>query len=176
MKGIDKAILSDKYPDVSFVNSLQTEYLPGAADVLMLLPQPSTLYTMYNSFHHFSDNEQRSLVQKMVQPGSCFCFVEILEPGFFTLIRILFASTILQVFSAPFVKPFSLARLFFTYVIPVNLLTVLYDGIISVLKSKTAGQYRQLLTNISEGDYAITVNSYGSWKGRVIYIKGIPGK
>jgi len=43
---------------------------------------------------------------------------------------------------APFVKPFSLGRLFFTYVVPVNVLTITWDGVISVLRARTAEQYR----------------------------------
>jgi hypothetical protein len=44
----------------------------------------------------------------------------------------------------PFIRPLSLRRIFFTYILPVNLITITYDGIISVLKSRTADQYRSL--------------------------------
>ena len=73
-----------------------------------------------------------------------------------------------------FVKPLSFARLFFTYIIPINLITVTYDGIVSVLKSKTVRHYETLLKNSSTQTFTITVNSIKNWKGNVVYIKGQP--
>jgi len=46
-----------------------------------------------------------------------------------------------------FIKPFSLIRLLFTYILPVNILTITYDGMISVLKSRSLKQYQTLLNN-----------------------------
>jgi len=90
------------------------------------------------------------------------------------VIKIIFTATVIQLLTAPFVKPFSLLRLLFTYIIPVNLFTVAYDGVISVLSSKTAAQYTGLLNNISTQSYRITVNRVNNWKGNLVYIKGKP--
>jgi hypothetical protein len=92
------------------------------------------------------------------------------------MIKIIFTTTILQLCTAPFVKPFSFVRLFFTYIIPVNLFTVTYDGIISVLKSKTAIKYRELFSNIATNSFKISVTKIKSWKINIVYIKGEPVK
>jgi hypothetical protein len=170
-----QTILSDKYPDSS-VKDDQVTYIKTSTDALALVPQPGVCYSMYNAFHHFSSGEQQALIRKMAANSNAFLFAEILQPGILTMIRIIFAATILQLFTAPFIKPFSLKRLFFTYVLPVNLLTVLYDGIISVSKSRSFKYYCRLLEDISDNNFAVSVGQSNNWKGALIFIKGNPVK
>lgn len=170
--GSFKTILSDKYPDRSFKVSGNVCYLEKKEDVLLLKPSPGICYTMYNGFHHFSSVDQINLVKKMVSYKNLFLFAEIVQPGFFTLIKVIFTTTLMQLFTAPFIKPFSMKRMFFTYILPVNLFTILIDGIISVLRSKSAGRYRELFTGLTTNDFEVTVDRFTNWKGSVIYIKG----
>lgn len=169
---IPKTLLSDKYPFIAFTDSEELEYIKSPVDVLALIPQQGICYTMYNGIHHFSPGDQVALVKKMIAGRNSFLFAEILEPGIFTMIKIILTATLLQVFTAPFIKPFSLKRLFFTYVIPVNLFTVMYDGIISVIKSRSVDQYRRLFEGLSVNDFEVSVGRLNNWKGPVIYIKG----
>ena len=167
-------LLTDKYPDTAFENKPPVFYSLNPADVMELQPVENTGYTMYNAFHHFSAAQQKALVQKMADNNVPVLIAELLEPGLWSVIKIVFTATIVQLFTAPFAKPFSLLRLLFTYIIPVNLFTVAYDGVISVLRSKTAAQYNELLNNISTPFYHITVNRVNNWKGNLVYIKGEP--
>ena len=176
LKGNYQTILSDKFPVSSFTNSNEISYLKEEVDVLLLEPQPSVCYTMYNGFHHFSNTEQQLLVKKMIAKKNPFFIAEILTPGFFTMMKIILTTTLIQLLTAPFVKPFSFTRLFFTYIIPVNLFTVLYDGIISVIRSKTAKQYADLLGSLSANEFKISIHQHSNWKGRVVCIKGMPVK
>ena len=167
-------LLTDKYPDESFENKPPVTYSIHRADVLQMQPVENILYTMYNAFHHFSAEQQKDILQKMAANKTPFLIAELLEPGFINIIKIFFTTTLGQIFTAPFVQPFSLSRLFFTYIVPVNLFTITYDGIISVLKSKTVKQYKMLVENISTQNYTITVSKINSIKGNVVYIKGEP--
>jgi hypothetical protein len=176
VKNISQTILSDKYPNGFLKNDSESTYIKESTDALELIPLRGVCYTMYNSFHHFSAVEQKELVKKMTVNKNAFLFAEILQPGILTTIRIIFAATILQLFTAPFVKPFSLKRLLFTYIIPVNLLTVLYDGVISVLKSRSYNYYRHLVEDISDNDFTVSVVRYHNWKGALIFIKGNPAQ
>jgi uncharacterized ParB-like nuclease family protein len=167
-------LLTDKYPVTGFKNKPATTYSSIPVDVLEIQPSANTVYTMYNAFHHFSAEQQKALVKKMAAYKTCFLIGEILTPGFFNLVKILLTTTLLQLLVAVFVKPFSWSRLFFTYIIPVNLFTVTYDGIISVTRSKTAKEYDDLLQDISNPSYSITVHTIKNWKGDLVYIKGEP--
>ena len=165
--------LSDKYPPVSFKNQATLNYLAQSTDLLVFEPTSDSLYTMFNSFHHFSPIEQQVIIRKMVMAKSSFIIAEILEPGIFNGLKIFFTTTILQLMLTPFVQPFSLQRLLFTYLIPVNLITVTYDGIISVVKSATLQQYRKRFEKEGHKEFEVSVHKICNWKGGIIYIKGI---
>jgi hypothetical protein len=167
-------LLTDKYPDEHFVNNAHVIYSKENIDVLQMQTVEIALYTMFNAFHHFNKAQQKAIVKKMMSNNSAFIIAEILEPGLFNALKIFFTGTVLQIFAAPFIKPFSFARLFFTYIIPVNLFTVTYDGIISVLRSKTEKQYRELVNGLASNNFAITVHKINNWKGNLVYIKGAP--
>ncbi|MGG9960754.1 hypothetical protein [Ferruginibacter sp. SUN106] len=167
-------LLTDQYPDTDFKNKPAVEYSLQPVDVLKMQPVENTVYTMCNAFHHFSAVQQKELLQKMAANKAPVVVAEILEPGLLNIIKIIFTTIIIQLFTAPFVQPFSLLRLLFTYIIPVNLFTVTYDGIISVLKSKTAAEYKEIVKNISTQSYHITVHTVNNWKGNLVYIKGAP--
>lgn len=164
-------LLTDKYP-VSARSDSRVAYANDPVDINELQPSADTVYTMYNAFHHFSTGQQNELVEKFSRNKTPFLFAEVLEPGVFRIIKIFFTGTIGQLLAAPFVKPFSLARLFFTYIIPVNLFTVTYDGIISVIRSKTVDQYATQFATISTFSFKISVSRLNNWKGNVVYIKG----
>ena len=176
LSGNYKTILSDKFPEQSFADAENIIYLKNETDVLLLKPEHDTCYTMYNAFHHFADIEKQAVLKNLQGANAPFVIAEILEPDFFTLIKIVFTTTIIQLVVAPFVKPFSLLRLLFTYIIPVNLITVTYDGVISVLKSKSVQQYQNLVNKTTNENYEITVHKISTWKGAITYIKGNPKK
>jgi hypothetical protein len=165
--------LSDKFPDDKYTN-LHINYTKHSVDIATLIPKKNTCYTMYNAFHHFSDNEQKRIVQNMAMANAPFLFAEILQPNWLNIVKIIFTTTFVQLLVTPFLKPFSLARLFFTYIIPINIFTITYDGIISVFKSKTATQFTTLLNDVSTSNYHIIVKSIKSKAATIIYTMGQP--
>jgi hypothetical protein len=167
-------LLTDKYPDENFINQPRVVYSKASVDVLQIQAAEKTLYTMCNAFHHFTTAQQKTILKNLANNDSAFIIAEILEPGLINAIKIFFTGTLLQIFTAPFVQPFSFTRLFFTYIIPVNLFTVTYDGIISVVRSKTEKQYRQLAESIVASNFIITVHKINNFKGNLVYIKGEP--
>lgn len=139
--------LSDKYPNEMKLNDGEISYDMISTDVLEMEFKPGTYYTMFNAFHHFTDEEKLKIVQKIQTSGSAAFIVEILEPTVFCLLKIFFTTSIGSLLLTPFILPFSLRRLFFTYIIPVNILTISFDGIVSVLKSRSVKQYQNLFAN-----------------------------
>jgi hypothetical protein len=139
--------LSDKYPNEKKWNDGEISYDMISIDVLEMEYKSGTYYTMFNAFHHFTDEEKLKIVQKIQTSGSAAFIVEILEPTVFCLLKIFFTTSIGSLLLTPFILPFSLRRLFFTYIIPVNILTISFDGILSVLKSRSIKQYQNLFAN-----------------------------
>lgn len=93
---------------------------------------PDAVRTLFNGYHHFAESDKVRLLEQHGAQG--LLVAEILAPTPWTLFRVLLATTIGQVFLAPFVRPFRVERLFWTWIVPVNLITVTFDGIMSVLR------------------------------------------
>jgi hypothetical protein len=165
--------LTDKYPLVKAMPE-DISYETVGLDVLELQPEKGTLYTMYNAFHHFGDAGKEKILQNFSNNAATLLIAEILAPDLFTLLNVFFSGTAGQLLLAPFIRPFSLWRLLFTYIIPVNIFTVTYDGIISVIRSKTLGQYEKIAQRIGKVNYKIEVMQFRRWYGKVTYITAKP--
>jgi hypothetical protein len=174
LSGAVQTTLTDKFPQLLAAKVPGVEYITESRDILQLQPDAQQLYTMYNAFHHLSTTEQEKILQQFAGKRTAFIIAEILQPGIPAFLQVLFTATVGQLLLAPFVKPFSLARLFFTYLLPINIITVTYDGIISVLKSKTASQYSKLTSSFNTTGYSIAVNTIRSSTAKIIYITGTP--
>jgi hypothetical protein len=142
--------LSDKFPDLNGIFDDSISYIHQPTDVLNTSFSPNQTYTMFNAFHHFGDTEKIRIVKEMTVAGAKGFFVEILSPGLFNYLKILFATTVGTLLLTPFILPFSLKRLLFTYIIPVNILTITFDGFISVMKSRSVNQYQTMFKPFKE--------------------------
>jgi hypothetical protein len=143
-------LLTDKFPSPRSFSDQRIHYEHARKDVLDMVFENGACYTMFNAFHHFSDTEKLELIKKIRSSGSRAFIVEILEPNVICILKVLALTTFGSLVMTPFVRPFSLRRLFFTYIIPVNILTISFDGIVSVFKSRSLQQYQKLTVNTKE--------------------------
>lgn len=143
-------ILTDKYPNDLHLQDERISYEKESMDAMEMEFEPGTCYTMFNAFHHFKDEDKLKIIEKITKSGSTAFFVEILEPRIICLLKVLFATTIGTLIFTPFVKPFSLKRLFFTYILPINIFTITFDGIVSVLKSGSVNHYKELFAGFDD--------------------------
>ncbi len=136
--------LTDRFPAQWYSRDERIDYDQRRVDVREMPFAPGCCYTMFNALHHFTDAEKVQVVQRINASGSDGFLVEILEPGFRNLLKVLLTTTLGTLLFTPFIRPLSVRRLFFTYIVPVNLITITYDGVVSVLKSRTPEEYRTL--------------------------------
>lgn len=127
--------LSDKFPkstEIQNLDALKTSFIKD------------NCYTMFNAFHHFNTTEQNKLVEEIKKSGANAYFVEILEPSILFALKVMFVTIFGSIIFSPFIKPFSINRIIFTYLIPINILTITYDGLVSVYKSKSLNYYKKM--------------------------------
>ena len=139
--------LTDKYPGKWPISEPGISYETQSVDVVKTEFEPGKHYTMFNAFHHFTDEDKLKIVQKIQVSGSHALIMEIIEPNIICLLQVLFITTIGNLLLTPLIRPFSLKRLFFTYIIPINIITITFDGLVSVLKSRSVKQYQKLFSN-----------------------------
>lgn len=106
-------------------------YPVNASDV------PGTLQgfrTMFSAFHHFDEATATSVLQNAVDAGEGIAIFDGGSRSIWFLFLILVFQPVIFLLFTPFIKPFSLGRLFFTYVLPVVPFCTMWDGVVSVLR------------------------------------------
>jgi len=164
-------ILTDLYPQHGVIQDAHITYDQRPMDARSFEPRSGTCYTMFNALHHFDDRDKVRLVHKLRAAGAEALLVEVLEPTVLCLCKVVLASTLGVLVFTPFVRPFSLARLLLTYVIPINIITITWDGLVSVLRSRSKSRYRALFAADPQG---ITVHHLQSRWRSIIAIQLLP--
>ncbi len=71
----------------------------------------------------------------------------------------MFLSPIAVLLMTPFIKPFKVDRIIFTYLIPILPLLTLWDGVISVLRTHTVAELKQMIFELKNNERF----DLGSW-------------
>jgi hypothetical protein len=167
--------LSDLYPD-SVSDEVKKHVTIGLEPLNLLDFQPETgkQYSLFNAFHHFTSAQQKQLIHKMKAANAGIIIAEVLEPSLLSFIQVTLAALVVQPLTAWAIRPFSILRIITTYLIPIQLLTVVWDGWLSVLKSKNLKQFKELVTDIADNEYSIEVKRIKQLQGNLIVIIAQP--
>jgi hypothetical protein len=167
--------LSDLYPD-SVSDEVKKHVTIGLEPLNLLDFQPETgkQYSLFNAFHHFTSTQQKQLIHKMKAANAGIIIAEVLEPSLLSFIQVTLAALVVQPLTAWAIRPFSILRIITTYLIPIQLLTVAWDGWLSVLKSKNLKQFKELVTDIADNEYSIEVKRIKQLQGNLIVIIAQP--
>lgn len=152
-------ILTDKFPIKTDFSDARIQYLNQACDVLNMPFDKAYFYTMLNAFHHFSEDEQNGIIQNCEASGAELYIVEILEPSIICLIKVILAGTLGVIFLSPFIGKMTWKKLLLTYIIPLNILTITIDGIISVFKSKSRKYFEKQIQSFAKRTEVIRTTS-----------------
>lgn len=140
-EGLDvKFILSDKYPNIPAYKRLKQtsggkiDYLEQSLDVLEKDGETNGIRTMFSAIHHFQPDDVRLILENLIKRERPICVFDSGDKHMGTILGILFFHPILFFFCTPFIRPFKLSRIIFTYLIPLIPIYTIWDGIVSILR------------------------------------------
>lgn len=142
-------VLTDKYPNAPAAALLAASgagvvaYHPESVDALNLPRSLDGLRTMFSAFHHFPPDAAQALLHDAQRSNAPIAIFEATQRSLVSLLLIA-ASPLFVFLAMPFVRPFRWRNLFFTYVIPVLPLMVLWDGMVSCLRCYTPEELRRM--------------------------------
>lgn len=169
-------LLTDRFPAETGILPPNCTYLRQPLSALQPLPHAAGLVTMFNAFHHFNARERKALLKTLILNGRSFMAAELLAPSLTDFMRILVATTLGQLLFAPFVRPFSLKRLVLTYLIPINLITVTWDGLASVSRGLKKSSWDDLRLQAEAWGARARCTRSGRWYAPVtVFICHPPG-
>ena len=109
-------------------------------------PLPRSLRTIMGAFHHFTPASASSVLKDTVNKGDAICIVEmthrsLLSMVLFTIISLAYG------FIGPLLDmlPYSLTRVFFTYVVPLYPLAVTWDSVVSCVRSFSEAEWEGMV-------------------------------
>jgi hypothetical protein len=154
--------LSDKFPNQKTIAKLAGSPIQGVAycpDPIDARDVPGNLdgmRTLFEGFHHFRPEEARKiLADAQAKRQAIGVFEASLVPPSGVLLLILspIITLLTYLFVTPFIRPFSLARLLWTYLLPVVPLATCWDGVISLLRVYSVKELNELVDPIRVKDY-----------------------
>jgi hypothetical protein len=158
-----KVRLTDKYPHQEAVERWATasdgsiEYLAEPVDATKVPPHLKGFRTMFEGFHHFRPEEAQAILQDAAEKRVAIGLFEAsLKPPLGALILLLspLMTLVAYVLLTPFIKPRTVARFFWTYLLPIVPLATCWDGVISLLRVYSPQALKEITSLIPSQDYA----------------------
>lgn len=175
--------LTDKYPNIEAFQSLSAasdcdcdcriSYYPESVDAMNVPPGLKGLRTMFTSFHHFSPEDARAILQNAVDAGESVGIFEITKRSPSTIVFI-FAGILLLFLHTPRIRPFRWSRFLWTYLIPVIPLVLLFDGVVSCLRTYRPPELREIVEKLTSCQYQWEIGELTTGKMPVTYLIGCP--
>lgn len=179
-----KVLLTDKYPnplqwkEITSNSQGKIAYSGTPVDALAIPNELRGLRIIFTAFHHFKPAEAKQLLKEIVAQAEPIAIFEFTERSFPAVIRAFFVLFLLPFFQTPFIHPRTLARFFWTYLIPVIPLMHWWDGLVSHLRTYTSGELQDMVNGIKEPEYHWEIGTerfsiHGlPWK--ITYLTGYP--
>lgn len=172
-----KIILTDFYPNIPAFKytkkqSNNIEFITTAIDARNVPNGLEGLRTQFLSLHHFKPDDAVKILQNAVASGNSIAIFEAQERSFLSILAMLF-SPITLLLVTPFIRPLKWGRIFFTYILPIVPLFVLWDGLISSLRTYSVTEMNQLIDKVANNEsYNWKVERLKSGPGVILYLVG----
>ena len=171
--------LTDKYPNLAAFERLhevsggRIGYCVEPVDAARIPPQLRGFRTLFTSFHHFSPAEAAAIIQDAVDTRQGIGIFE--APRRRTLsILLTVLMPVSALLMAPFIRPFRLSRVIWTYLLPVIPFVLWFDGVVSCLRAYSPAELSKLITNLKVNDYTWEVGEQTGWLAPITYMLGYP--
>lgn len=173
--------LTDKHPNpragqnVGATPENHINVYPHAVDAMDVPGELKGFRTLFTSFHHFSPDQGRAILQNAVDARQGIGIFEITRRSPSTIL-LMFPWALMLFVCTPFICPFRLSRLFWTYFIPVIPLVLLVDGVVSCLRTYNPQELREIIKklNATEYEWEVGENSKAFGGLAITYLVGYP--
>lgn len=173
-------IYTDKYPNVAALSEICRER-PGSisferasVDATAVPARLKGIRTMFSAFHHFRPDVAQQILADAAESRQGIAIFEISRRSLLGFVPMLL-SPIGTWLMTPFIRPFDLRRLFFTYVIPAVPFFVLWDGVVSAFRTYTVEELKDMAAKLGSEDFEWTAGVTDAPYGyKITYLTGVP--
>jgi hypothetical protein len=173
--------LTDKFPNLAaferaeHTSNGEISYCTDSIDATRIPARLDGFRTMFTSFHHFPPTEAGAIIQSAVDSRQGIGIFE--APARTPLsISLTFLVPLMALLSVPFVRPFRLSLLLWTYLIPVIPFVLWFDGVVSCLRAYSPIELSAMISDLKTNDYTWEIGEEIGWIAPVTYMLGYPPK
>jgi hypothetical protein len=177
--------LTDKYPHPESIQKWSAasrqgiRYLAEPVDAMNVPSHLKGMRTLFEGFHHFTPQQAKTILQNAVENKVAIGIFEASLKPPFGLILLLLAplSTLASYFfMTPFIKPRTVSRFFWTYLVPIVPLATIWDGVVSLLRIYSPQELKGLINSFPSDDYTWEIGqaSTGTPIFTFTYLVGYP--
>lgn len=173
-----KFLLTDYYPNIDAFKytkqkSSNFDFVQESVDARKVSNDLKGLRTLLLTFHHFKPEDAIKILQNAVDSGNSIAIFEAQERSFASILAMIF-SPISVLLTTPFIRPFRIGRILFTYIIPIIPLFVLWDGLVSSFRTYSIKEMKNLVKQVNNNEtYHWEMQKVKSGPGVIIYMLGI---
>jgi hypothetical protein len=173
--------LTDKYPNLGAFQSLRAAsenriaFSASPVDAMNVPPGLPGFRTMFSSFHQFAPDDARAILQNAVDASESIGIFEVTRRSPLT-IALMIPWALLSLLSTPWIRPFRWSRLIWTYLVPIIPLVLLFDGVVSCLRTYQPQELRALVEKLTASEYDWVIGEHSGAHGgmRITHLMGCP--
>jgi len=175
--------LTDKYPNPVLYEAMSKNsdgglrYLNESVDAMHVPGNIKSIRTLFSAFHHFKTDDAKLVINDAVENKAPICIFEGAGKTVKDFLGILLFTPLIFAIITPFMKPFKLSRLLFTYIIPIVPFATTWDGLVSILRMHTPDDMLKMAKEAGGENYVWKAGQIkGKFRNRVMYLAGYPVK
>jgi hypothetical protein len=176
-----KIILTDYFPNLPAFERTKSknpdvfDYVSESVDARAVPTNLKGLRTQFLSLHHFKPDQAKAILQNAIDCNQPIGIFEGQQRSLLSLIPMIFSPITLWL-TTPFIRPFRIGRILFTYLIPILPLVVFWDGIVSVLRTYTSTELVEMIHELKNHDRFTWQVDIAKGKPNIGYLIGTPIK
>ncbi len=162
-----RVTLTDKFPNrealarVSRDSDGAVTFREEPVDATAVPEDLDGVRSMLLSFHHFRPEQARAILADAVRSKRPIALFEGTENRLAALIPFVISVPIMVLLLTPFVRPFRVSRLLLTYLVPVLPLAILWDGVVSHLRTYSEAELEALTADLDAFDWSYDRRAVG---------------
>jgi hypothetical protein len=176
-----RVLLTDLYPQPAAWQLLATDtpglaHEPGPVDATAVPANLGGFRTIFSAFHHFPPPQAEKILADAVRQRAGIGVFEGSSKHWLEILLAWTALPLAQLLVTPFIRPFRLSRLLFTYVVPLIPVFTVWDGTVSILRMYPPAQLLALARRADpDGEFEWRAAKVRRWWGpQVTYLIGVP--
>ncbi|MDP5200404.1 hypothetical protein [Flavobacterium sp. DG2-3] len=172
-----KILLTDYYPNIPAFEHTQKQadnfdFIITSVDAKNVPENLNGLRTQFLSLHHFKPKDAQQILQNAIDSNSSIAIFEGQERSVPSIVAMIL-SPISVLLTTPFIRPFKIGRIIFTYLIPIVPLLVLWDGVVSSLRTYSVEEMNELISKLNNKEsFNWEVGKVKSGPAKILYLVG----